>query len=339
VKIKSLLAAALAAATFPLAQTSALAQEREETPDTQLSGFVDASYFEEIANRGGEFGLDQVELDIEHRASSKTLLRADLEWVKDGEDYLAQVEQAYMRYDCGDDWSFTFGRFNAPIGFELLDPNEMYQYSHGLVFDYGVPTNLTGLMIGKSIDEHFDVVAYGVNGWEQNAESNRVKTYGGRLGYSTEISSAGFSLISGKEGGGDDPEFKRTVLDLDLGCSPEDWVFGAELNHGHVRLIDASSADWLAALLMVHRDFNERVGFTIRYDYFDDQDAWVFGPAEGQAQKRQAITLAPTFVLDEGLGALIEFRVDRSDRDAFVDRDGQPSKSSISIAAEMTYAF
>jgi hypothetical protein len=259
--------------------------------------------------------------------------------VKDGEAYLAQVEQAYMRYVYGDDWSFTFGRFNAPIGFELLDPNEMYQYSHSLVFDYGVPTNLTGLMVGKSLDDHFDLVAYGVNGWEQNAESNRLKTFGGRFGYSGEISSAGFSLISGKEGGGSDPEFKRTVLDIDLGCSPEAWVFGAELNHGHVDLMDGSAADWLAALLMAHRDFNDWVGFTIRYDYFDDQDAWVFGPAEGQAQKRQAITVAPTFVLDEGLGALIEFRVDRSDRNAFVDRDGQPSKSSVSIAAEMTYSF
>lgn len=336
---KTLIVTLCIAALSPLMQTRAVAQESKETPETRLSGFVDASYYEELANRGGEFGLDQVELDIEHSASSKTLLRADLEWVKDGQGYLAQVEQAYMRYLCGDDWSFTFGRFNAPIGFELLDPNEMYQYSHSLVFDYGVPTNLTGLMVGKSLDEHFDLVAYGVNGWEQNSESNRLKTFGGRLGHSSEISSAGLSLISGKEGGGAEPEFKRTVLDLDLGCTPEGWVFGAELNHGHVKLMDQSTADWLAALVMAHRDFNDWLGATVRYDYFDDQDAWVFAPVGGQAQKRQAITVAPTFVLDDGLGALIEFRVDRSDRNAFVDSDGRPSKSSVSIAAEMTYSF
>jgi hypothetical protein len=332
-------AAALLAATTPLVQSVAVAQDEVDVHDTAISGFVDASYFENLANRGGEFGLDQVEIDLDHQASEKTLLRADLEWVKDGEGFLAQVEQAYMRYTVGADWSFTLGRFNAPIGFELLDPNEMYQYSHGLVFDYALPTNLTGLLIGKSVGENFEVLTYGVNGWDQNAETNRLKTYGGRMGYANENSTAGFSVISGKEGGGADSEFKRTVVDLDFGGTPEGWVYGGDLNFGSVKFTDGSEANWLGVLAMIHRDFKDWWGLTLRYDFIDDQDEWVFGPVEGEAQKRQAITLAPTFVLDEGLGVLVEARVDFSDRKAFIDREGEPSKTSTSFAVEMTYSF
>ena len=45
----------------------------------------------------------------------------------------------------------TFGKFNAPIGFELLDAPDMYQYSHSLVFSRGLPTNLTGAMLAMDL--------------------------------------------------------------------------------------------------------------------------------------------------------------------------------------------
>lgn len=307
--------------------------------DTVFSGFVDASYFEKFADRGGEFGLDQAELDVEHRASDKTMLRADLEWLKDGDAFVAQVEQAFLQYTCNADWTFTFGRFNAPIGFEKLDPNEMYQYSHSLVFDHGLPVNLTGVMVGRPLAEHFDVVAYGVNGWEQNAESNKLKTWGGRLGYTGAISGVGASVISGKEGGGTMPEFTRTVLDADLACAPEGWVFGGDINHGTVDLAGGNEATWFGFLVMAHHDLNDWFGVTVRADYFDDQDGYVFGRVAGETQTRTALTIAPTFVLDEGFGALVELRIDKSDQDAFFDSDGNRTDTSTSAAFEMTYSF
>ncbi len=306
--------------------------------DTAMTGFVDASYFENLANRAGEFGLDQAELDVDHQASEKTLLRADLEWVKVGDDFVAQVEQAFLQYTCSADWTFTFGRFNAPIGFEKLDPDEMYQYSHSLVFDYGLPVNLTGAMIGKTLGERFDVVGYGVNGWDINAESNKIKTWGGRLGYTGDISGAGVSVIGGKEGGGGAQEFNRTVFDADLGCTPDGWVFGADINHGKVTR-GGADATWSGFLVMAHHDFTDRMGLTVRADYFDDQDGYVFGKVGGEAQTRSALTIAPTFVLDDGFGALIELRVDKSDQNAFADSDGKPTDMSTSVAFEMTYGF
>lgn len=305
-----------------------------------ITGFADASYLYDANAEQGEFGVDQVEVDLEHQAGERTLVRADLEWVKDGEDFVAQVEQAYMAYTCGGGYTFTFGKFNAPIGFELLDAPDMYQFSHALVFDYGLPTNLTGFSVACDLGEAFDVVAYGVNGWDANEAKGKNLTYGGRLGYAAPCgATAGVSAISGKEEDDASSSFTRTVLDVDLGFEKGAWLFGGEFNRGKVTLADDSEQEWSGFLVMTRYAANEWLGFTVRYDRFDDGDGYAFGDVGGEFQTRQAITLAPTFVPDDGFGALLELRLDTSDRDAFVDADGEPADGSTAIAFEMTYSW
>lgn len=307
--------------------------------DTEITGFVDAAYFHDFNASQGEFGLDQVEIDIIHQASERTMVRADVEWVKDGNDFAAQVEQAFMAYTASCDWTLTFGKFNAPIGFELLDAPDMYQYSHSLVFDYGLPTNLTGVAVSRDLTETLDIIAYGCNGWDANTEDNENFTFGGRLGYAAPYgATAGLSAISGKEGEGE-AAFTRTVYDVDLGYQTGQWTFGGEFNLGAVTMADDAEADWTAFLIMAHYDVNDWFGFTARYDTFDDADGYAFGLVGGEAQTRSSITLAPTFVLDDGFGALIELRMDMSDQDAFLDSDGEPTDSSTAVAFEMTYSW
>lgn len=306
---------------------------------TTISGFVDASWVWETAAENGEFGLDQVEIDIEHQASDRTFMRADLEWVKNGEEFEARAEQAFMTYvpRCG--WAFTLGKFNAPIGFELLDAPDMYQFSHSLVFDFGLPTNLTGFSVGKDLGQGFDLLAYGVNGWDQNTEPNANVTWGGRLGYGREGFVGGLSAISGKEQHAAPAPFTRTVLDMDLSYELPGWVLGAEVNRGAVTLADDTDLEWLAFLVMAHHDFNDWAGLTVRVDQFDDTDGWAFGTVGGEPQVRRSFTLAPTFVLDDGFGALFELRIDTSDQDAFLDGDGEPTDVMTTVAFEMTYVW
>ena len=90
-------------------------------------------------------------------------------------------------------------------------------------------------------------------------------------------------------------------------------------------------------LLMTHYDFKEYCGLTFRYDYFDDSDATRLG--SGIVEKRQALTISPTFSLGEGMVALLELRYDFSDEEVFTDKDGDPAKSKIGLAFEMTYSF
>lgn len=311
--------------------------------ETKITGFVDASYSYNSSEKNGEFSVDQVEVDIIHRASERSLLRADIEVIKDGEDFLAQIEQGFMTYTLPHTWDFTFGRFNAPIGFEMLDPMDMYQYSHSMVFNYGVPINLTGASLAKDFGPGFDIVGHVSNGWEANAMAGNNVTWGGRLGYGQGGFGGGVSYVSGKEETEEEDEmaepvpFKRNVFDVDLSFATGAWVFGGEFNLGKVTT--TVDQDWTAFLVMTHVKFSSRAGFTLRYDGFDDKGGWNFPEVAGEPQNIQSLTFCPTFMLDENFRALLELRLYKSDRNGFTDRDDLPTDSNTSVAFEMTYSW
>lgn len=317
-----------------LAATVAPAQE------TKVSGFVDAAWFYDAATREGVFGLDQVEVDVEHRAGERALVRADLEWLKDGEGYLAQVEQAFVQYDARCGWQLAFGKFNAPIGYEVLDPTGMFQYSHSLLFTYAAPTNLTGLKVARDLGGGWDLALHLSNGWDR-ATADKHVTAGGRVGLARGDFSGGLAAISGKEewdgGNPGDPSvpLTRTVIDSDLSFVRGAWRVGGEVSLGDVTTV-GGDAQWLGLMAMAHVDFSPSAGLTVRVDHLDDQDGYLFGAVGDEFQARRSLTIAPTFTLDEGLGALVELRVDQSDRDAFLDSDGQPTDSAVTFAVEMT---
>jgi len=309
----------------------------------KLSGFVDAAYAD-VDDSEGTFSLDQVEVDIEMILNSKLSLRADLNYLDTGtgsaltfEDI---IEQGYVTYHLprGTGVDFTFGKFNAPIGFELLDPVDMYQYSHALVFNFGLPTNLTGLMGAYKISDQIDLSLYIVNGWDNNLDNNTSKTVGGRVGFTPVKGVAlGLSAITGITE--TDTENRKSVVDIDVTVTTiEKLTIGAELNAGKEEgasaIVAGDDGSWNALLLMGHYDFNDIYGLTVRYDYFNDKDGARLGSS--MKEKRHAIAIAPTFSLGNGAGLLAEYRHDNSDQNVF---DGNTSESTDSIAVEVTYAF
>ncbi len=303
-----------------------------------LGGFVTAGYAGNFDRRDDAFGLHEAELDVTRGQGEDILLRADLEWVRDGDSWLAAAEQGYLawRLPCRRPVTFTLGRFNAPIGWELPDAPDMHQYSHGLLFTHCTPTNLTGALLAGALGAGFDLKAYAVNGWERNAENNGVKTFGGRLGYGRpDGSGVGVSIISGM----DDPaqEVARTVVDVDLTLRPtERLLFGAEFNHGRIDH-GPSDAVWTGGMAMVHLRAGARLGLTGRFDLVDDSDDTLFGA--GRATRRTSLTLAPVITLEEGFRALVELRLDSADADVFPARDGAPKGSTASAAFTMTCVF
>ncbi len=128
---------------------------------------------------------------------------------------------------------------------------------------------------------------------------------------------------------------KLRVIDIDLTYNvTERLLFGGEINIGSED-INGSTADWSGFLAMFHYDFNDRIGLTGRFDYFDDTN----GSRTGTAQKLNAFTIAPTFVLGDGFGGLFEIRIDNSDRESFIGSDDIPTKQNITAAFELTFSF
>jgi len=317
------------------------ADEAVENSPVEVHGFVDASYWADLNLKEDTFGLDQAEVDLTYAFSARGGLRADLEWLKVGDGWYAAVEQAYLDYALSaiPQVTFTLGRFNAPMGFELLDPPDMFQFSHSLVFDYGIPSNLTGFMVAGTPVDRLDARAWLVNGWDDNdLDGAGPLTLGGRIGWSFgELGGVGLSGISGPEEPGEAAQPRRSVVDLDLTLTPvSSLVIGGEANHAVVKG-NGTDADWTAFLIMSHVDLNSWAGLTGRFDWFDDPDGIAF--SDGIGQTRTAVTLAPTFVLQAGLGALVEFRLDQSTEDVFMNSDGEAKGSATTVAFEMTGSF
>ena len=328
----------------------------------EISGFVDASYTYNNLDDSNTFGLDQVEIDLSRNLGDIGSLRADLEWVSDGEGgFTLDAEQGYVTLDLGmgrgegNYPTLTFGKFNAPIGFELLDAPDMYQYSHALVFDNGLPTNLTGAMLSMDLGGGIDVVVHLTNGWDQNVDTNTNKMFGGRFGYRHEdVVGIGFSAMHGDEevtvlnSSVENPVSNLTVYDIDLTLTPAPGlIIGGEYNYGK-RELDFwdSETKWNGYMVMAHYSLTDVMGLTGRYDYFNTSTRTVTSSAPGlihtfeSDKTHQALTVAPTFALTDGLGFLMELRRDFADAAIFGDPDeGEQEKSVVTFAFEMTYSF
>ena len=321
----------------------------------EISGFVDASYTYSNFDDSNTFGLDQVEIDLSRNLGGIGSLRADLEWVSDGEGgFTLDAEQGYVTLDLGlgrgkgNYPTLTFGKFNAPIGFELLDAPDMYQYSHSLIFSDGLPTNLTGAMLAMDLGGGIDVVVHLTNGWDQNVDANTNKMIGGRLGYShEELGGIGFSAMRGDH---EDPflgsDFvlvsNLTVYDIDLTLTPAPrLIIGGEYNNGKREPKDSDSdLNWNGYMVMAHYRLTDVMGLTGRYDYFTTYTNATLrtGSAKVHTTTRQALTIAPTFVLTDGLGFLMELRRDFSVFER-IRGSGEREESMVNFAFEMTYSF
>ena len=308
--------------------------------DVTYSGFVDVSYAD-AENVDSSFTLDEVELDINAKIDDRLSLRADLNYreVDGGLSADTVLEQGYITYktDLGEHTlDITFGKFNAPIGFELLDPPDMYQYSHSLLFNFAIPTNLTGVMGTIKPSEQIDLSVYYVNGWDVNSDNNNHKTIGARFGLTpNEGLNIGLSLIRGAEldAGGD----VRTVIDVDLTVTSIDrLILGAEFNIGEEENqgIGGDDAEWMGLMVMANYEIDDKHSLTLRFDTLDDEGGTRIGvPVDVEVT---SVTFAALRSLGENAGALFELRMDDADENIF---DGGTEDSQTSFALEFTYSF
>ncbi|MCP4633806.1 MAG: DUF3138 family protein [candidate division Zixibacteria bacterium] len=284
-------------------------------PELQLTGFVDGSYDYNVPTGHNSFGFDQLEVNVQRNIGKIGSVRADIEWINDGTGgFNLDAEQGYVTFspEFMGPLSLAFGKFNAPLGFEQLDAPDMYQFSHSLVFNYGLPHNLTGAMFSADLSQSWDMSVYLCNGWDQNVDINTGKTIGGRLGYAHQsLFNTGFSVIHGAQSFSEGNFL--TVLDWDLTANLTSWwLLGCEVNYGMHKgasapngssiggvsalgrwdiddnpqslnivyqnaetaaLVDSDNTSrWVGMMLMNHWDYNEWGGITLRYDYFEDQD-------------------------------------------------------------------
>ncbi len=291
------------------APTPASDDDEDEGPSIELSGFIDGSLTGTFtakgndADKGLQLGLDQVELDIDVELSSALHLRIDLQYypAEDTTDgallFDAIVEQGYAETTICDTGLFVkAGKWNAPIGYEVIDPTGLLQYSYGLLFTYATPANLTGLAFGWANDAT-SVQLWLSNGWDQPSTRKAI-AIGGR--FQQALGDVGTIGVSGTYGAFAEAN-PKLMLDVDLALVFGDLKVGAEFNYGNQNDLDS-----IGALVSLNYAFSSRFSLTLRGDYLDRE---IFD----SSYKGAAVTVAGLTNLAKGLDLIAELRADMPD--------------------------
>jgi len=250
--------------------------------------------------------------------------------------------------------SLSFGKFDAPIGFERDDEPLNLVATESFNFSYARPVKMVGLIGRWNLTPSVDLAGWIANGWDSQLDPNHGKTFGARLGTRpTENTSFGLSGLYGPEGQQGDT-FDRYLLTFDYALQPTpDVIVAGEANYAGDRhvMVDGSDAHWYGGLLTVFGRLSRRVGATVRGEVFRDAD----GTRTGMAQTLESLTLMPIYFLGtgrEGIFANVEhttFRIPRlqlraglrynhSNQDFFETSDGA-SNWDIQYLAELVVTF
>ena len=307
----------------------------------KVEGFLSAGYYNSVTTERASFLMEQAELDFFHDTTYAGF-RVDLNFTSEGgaevDDY---VEQGYAWVDLGERARLDMGKFNAPIGFESVDPVDMYQISHALVYSYGLPSNLTGVKFYADLGT-FDVTAYVVNGWDNIIDDNKDKTYGARIGMGLIPGySLGLSVITGNEGI-EEVTNRLSVVDVDFTAQPLDSLtIGVEINYGmfdkQSALETGSDATWMAALFMLSVKLNPVLAITGRYDYFSDNDGARLGA--GKKESRHALTACIDYNAEKNLRLMGELRFVMSSEKVFAKAADDLQDKEFTLAAQALYSF
>ena len=250
-------------------------------------------------------------------------------------------------------WSFTFGRFDAPIGFERDDEPLNLLPTNSFNFELARPAKLTGAIARYVASPTIAVAAYVANGWQVELDNNRGKTAAVRLDLlPAEGLAIGLNALYGPEVAGTNAQ-QRTLLTLDGTFQPiTQLIVGLEVNHGRQLVGGGVSSSWTGAAGTAFWRLGNSLGVTVRGETLRDED----GVVTGTVQTLQSLTISPWYFYreaQEGIFSSIErtsfrlpafsvrpaVRIDHSNQPVFETASGGFRDTNVRGILELVYVF
>src|SRR5213594_2493807 len=244
--------------------------------------------------------------------------------------------------------TLSFGRFDAPIGFERDDEPLNLVPTTSFTFENARPVKFTGLMARYTLNPKISVVGLVANGWDQEADNNSGKTGGLKV---QVFPSSGLAVAAGAFYGPEEDSTngaQRTLLTGDATWQPlPRLIVQAEAHHG-----SQQGTKWTGVVGQAFWRVGRSTGLTVRGEVFDDPD----GARTGTAQQLQSLTISPWYFYreaQEGVFSNVEFttfrlpafsirpavRIDHSDRPVFEKKDRSFARSNLTALEELVYLF
>ncbi len=244
--------------------------------------------------------------------------------------------------------TLSFGRFDAPIGFERDDEPLNLVPTTSFTFENARPVKFTGLMVRYTLNPKISVLGLVANGWDQVADNNSGKTGGFKLqAFPTARLAVAAGVLYGPEEDSTNGA-QRTLLSGDATWQPlQRLIVQAEAHHG-----SQQSTRWTGVVGQAFWRVGRSTALTVRAEVMDDPD----GVRTGTAQKLSSVTISPWYFYreaQEGVFSNVEFtsfrlpafsirpalRIDHSTQPVFAKKNGSLVRSNVTALVELVYLF
>jgi hypothetical protein len=326
-----------------------------DPPKIDVTGFVD-TYYQYNSN-----GVDPLQrtFDVQHNTLSLSLaeiafakgvttdskvgFRVDLNFGKtadltaafepedNGKEIYKHIQQAYLSVLAGTKLQLDAGKFVTPIGAEVIESQDNWNYSRSILFGYAIPFYHVGVRGTLPVNDKLTLAGYLVNGWNNGSENNSGKTLavGATLKPSSTVTWIGNFMYGPEAAGSNSP--KRSLFDttLTVAVTPKLSLMG---NFDYGKEDDVT---WWGLAAYAKLTPSDKWALAGRYEYIDDTD----GGFMLIGQKAQSFTVTSDHLVAGGLKTRLEFRLDSADDPFFPNDDGGLKKSQSAFGIGLVYSF
>jgi len=263
-------------------------------------------------------------------------------------DATKHVLQAYASYvaPIGSGLTIDFGKFYTPVGAEVVETKDNFNYSRGLLFLYG-PFYHTGFRAKYAFNDKAALTGFVVNGWdnlfENNVSENAGKTAGFQLALTPskkfaftqtylagpEAPLANVPAISSRDNWRHIADTVVSLIATDKLTLLGNFVYGSDADNNGVR------GHWTGFAGYFKYAFNNRFAFAPRFEVFNDKN----GLRSGVAQTLKDITLTQELKLSGNLITRFEYRRDFSNQNVFTNSLGAAKDNQNTFTLGISYFF
>src|SRR6266403_3183324 len=119
-----------------------------------------------------------------------------------GRGFAQYLKEAYFSYlaPLGKGLQVDVGKFVTPMGAEVIESKDNWNYSRGLLFTWAIPFYHFGARAKYTFNDKYNLTGFVLNGWNNIVDNNSGKTYGfSFIGNPTKIASFVVNYLAGPE--------------------------------------------------------------------------------------------------------------------------------------------
>lgn len=191
------------------------------------------------------------------------------------------LKEGYFSYfaPIGKGLQIDAGKFVTPAGAEVIETNQNWNYSRGLLFSYAVPYYHMGVRAKYTFNDKWSVTGYATNGWNNVVSTTTGKTGGVSIAWNatkklsiTENYLAGPRDYFGTGNNGPWNHLTDTVIAYNV--TPKLTV-QANIDYDHIeQFIGNKPADYAGIAGYAKYQVSPTTAFAARYEYLNDHDGF-----------------------------------------------------------------